>query len=890
MADPAQTLTFFSWVRDPMGALITGQAGGRSSAAVAVTLTATGADSVVIGSGTRTLAFQLAGPADVVALAPGAIVRRYPSSGVLDHESDRCPYVELADPSLPWRYTPAATPVATNPNLHPWLVLVVGEEPSELALNGNSVTIATSIQVGAHVLGDPNAPYQFAHVQADAAGHRVTRIVCGRPLQPGTDYLAVVVPAYTAAGVRAWTGTAPAVVPVFDAWRFRTAVPAGSFEDLAARLQPGNAPATIGRAPVKYPRLADAPDLEISGALVAVSASDATGEAPLPPAIGADLAALQLPARDPDGRPIVSLPRYGDAWNAAAPDNATWGQSLNRDPRHRGVAGLGLEVGIRFQQDLVDDVMANLGALHEARQRVRHVVMGVAASRSLWRRRLPADSTERLWMLGPAMNRLVTSTGTVADRATADDRALPRGVFSAAARRVLRAGPARTALAASPPKPAAVLQAANTPPAAPPSTIDGLPLTASALAAFDQARKQTVQTGHVDTARLLAAATDMVNNADARVQPAATQLVAAMRTASQAGRAVPWGQALTMLASSDASVIQQSRNGADRIAFVGADLSSLRTGLAQRADDADLTELIGQLSALQPGDPAVSPVDTATLASSVAAVFDPTVVRPPVVDRVLGTISGGIDPNQPLAPPEPCVGLSRAVWADVAQAFDEWLLPGVGELPVNSVISLETNAIFIDAFLTGLNSQLLTELRWRNIPVATGCTPIRRFWDRADAAKGSRVDDIVGVTSWTDQSALGDPAHRAPGASARELVILIRGDLFRRYPKTLVYLTSALPANATVPNFDVDPPDTAARVLPGFQGRMGDDVTFFGFPGLEGPAVTNFWLVFEEPPAGYRFANDVATPATSGHAWAAATLVQPTRVLIRGDSLIVGGA
>ena len=55
------------------------------------------------------------------------------------------------------------------------------------------------------------------------------------------------------------------------------------------------------------------------------------------------------------------------------------------------------------------------------------------------------------------------------------------------------------------------------------------------------------------------------------------------------------------------------------------------------------------------------------------------------------------------------------------------------------MIALESNAIFIDAYLAGLNTQLLGELRWRNIPVATGCTPIRRFWDRTDTSSGGRV-------------------------------------------------------------------------------------------------------------------------------------------------------
>ena len=79
-------------------------------------------------------------------------------------------------------------------------------------------------------------------------------------------------------------------------------------------------------------------------------------------------------------------------------------------------------------------------------------------------------------------------------------------------------------------------------------------------------------------------------------------------------------------------------------------------------------------------------------------------------------------------------------------------------------------------------------------------------------------------------------------------------------------------------------------MLPEFQGRLGEDVAFFGFPSLPGSAAAEHWVVFEEPPAGYRFANDVATSAAAGHAWAAATLAQPIRVLIRGDALIARGA
>lgn len=887
MPEPDQTLTFLSWVREHIAGLGTGEAAGRVRGEVAVTVAGRRADGSATDSQSRAVRFLLAGPADVIGLQPGAIVRRYPAPGAIDHESDRCPYVEFADPSLPWRYTPAPKPPAGTGNLHPWLVLVVGVEGAELTYADGQVTIEAAIQLGPHALGGPTSAYRFAHVQADAQGRRTARVLCGRPLQAGTDYLAVVVAAYDAQGRPQWDGSGPVTVPAYDHWRFRTGVPAGSFEELAARLRPGAAPATTGRAPLRYPRLDSAPTLEIRGALVAATADDPPPDDPLPDAIADDMAGLRLPARDEQGRPIVTLPRYGDAWDASAPEAAAWARTLNGDPRHRGAAGLGLEVGIRFQEQLVTDALQHLGALAEARQRVRNVVMGLAASRSLWRRRVPADPVERLWLLGPALPRLTTDQGTVADLVTADDRALPRGVFSAAARRVLRPGPVRTALVRGAVSPGAVMAATNKAPAEPPSSVDGVPLETIGLREFDQARKETVRAGRVSPVALLAAAQDLAARVDPSVQAEAGQLVTALRRAAEARRPAPWGRALAVLATADAETLGGGRDRGRKVEQLRAGLAGMRGRFGEHADDADLTELIRQLGPSTAADPAVAEVQVDGVADAVAAAFDPTGPRAPAVLRVLETIEG-LDPDQPLAPPERCVGLGRALWADVERAFEEWLLPGVGLVPEDAVISLETNPVFTDAFLCGVNTQLLAELRWRNIPVATGCTPLRRFWDRVDPAAASRVDDIVGIHAWPGDSPLGDLSHRPAGASGRDLVVAVRGRLFLRYPATIVYLQSAVHGSAA--DFDQDPAAGAGRILPGFQGRLGSDIAFFGFSGFAASAMAKHWLVFEEAPSGYRFANDSGTVASTGHEWAAAALAMPVRVLIRGDKLVPGSA
>lgn len=867
MAD--EVLTFLGWSRERIAGLATGVTAGRARVETGVTLSGTDTGGAATQTATRTVRFLLSGPADVIGLVPGTVSRRFPTPGAIDHASDRCPYVEISDPSLPWRYTPAPKPAAGTGFQHPWLVLVVGEEGPDLLLAADRVTLTRRAQAG-HVLG---TPFPWAHVQVDGSGRRVARLLSGRPLQAGTDYVAVLVPAFTPAGTPAWDGSAPVTLALLDHWRFRTASPAGSFEDLAGRLQPGAADPETGRAALDYPRVPAAGDLQVRGALAPLGAQDD----PLPAAIAEDLAALRTSVSDPVGRPIVGLPRYGDTWRLDAPEATTWGGTLNSDPRDRGVGGLGLELGIRLQEVLATEASASLGALAEARQKIAHLVLGLRAATALWKQRLPTDPFGRLWVLGPGLRRVVTPAGSVADLATAPDRALPAGIFSTAARRVLRAGPARTTLTAEPVTPARILEAANRCPLRPEPTAAGVPLDGLGIDLRDLLVRleEIVQTGEADLGRLLNAAGELADQAHPHLADLARAIVERLAEAAGQRTPAPWAEALGLLVA--ASTVRDDGE-------VQALAVAMRLFLERFPGDAgetDVSDLVGIAIDPEPQEPPCVPVDLAGLADGVSEAFDPTGPDGPALVRVLDTIDG-LDPAQPLAPPEICVGLDRPVWSDVRDAFAEWLLPGVGALLEDTVVALETNPRFVDDLLVGLNTQLLAELRWRNIPVATGCTPLRTFWDRNDTGSGARVDDITGIHAWSEDSDVGDAQHRPAGASGRDLVVVVRGPLFRRYPATLVYLTSAQHAGTT--DFDQDPDPATPRVLPSFQGRIAPDVNFFGFQGFDPEGLATHWVAFEEPPPGYTFAND-ASADRNPVGWATASFAQPVRVLIRGDTL-----
>ena len=112
------------------------------------------------------------------------------------------------------------------------------------------------------------------------------------------------------------------------------------------------------------------------------------------------------------------------------------------------------------------------------------------------------------------------------------------------------------------------------------------------------------------------------------------------------------------------------------------------------------------------------------------------------------------------------------------------LLPGVDAIPPDSVTVLETNPRFVASFLAGFNHELNRELLWRRYPTDQRGTPVQRFWDRVGGAV-----DAAPLHRWV-------PADRrlvdvAGGES--NLVLLIRGELFRRYPNTVVL---AMPSNS----------------------------------------------------------------------------------------------
>jgi hypothetical protein len=806
-------LDFFGWERAG-GALQGAANAGRLKATVTLE-----ARAVETGE-TRSapVAFEFYGPRDVAGFLAGAVTCTSPVAGAQSAEETMCAFVELAAPDVPWRYAPVP---ATGDAWRPWIVLVVGPTSDVALLPGGRVGISKAV-LQQHGLADSA---RWAHVQKTKppppiAAHVTSRLLSPFDLQPNTDYLAAVVPAYADDGTPAWDGTRDIETRVFHAWRFRTG-DAGDFKDLALRLHARDIGdpqlARLGSGHLEYPLPATANVVVVRSALVPPSAVPASGidpDGPAPADVATANAAMRLPAYDAQGRHVVQLPRYGDAWvdDPLTPAGG-WGAMLNGEPRHRVAAGVGMWCGVAEQDLIADAARERAAGLFVAAQRIRALTAGLAAGGSLWSRRLPSTPQARLALFGPALAR-VAATGaggatvlgsiTDPDSGRNNGRPMPPALLSSAARRLLRPGTARARQA----------------------------------------------------------------------KPGALAMPAVIDAANRCERLAPLPRPAQAKDGGD------SQRGLPHVDFLTRDLGAI----PRRGDDPGLRNLIDALPADRRGS-RCRPVDIARLDGILQDAFRPD-RNGVAARRVLDTISG-LDPAEPFSPPEICPDLDLPAWAFLRDEERKWLLLGREAIQPDDVVALASNPRFVNAFLVGLNMQALGEMRWRNIPVRSGCTPLRRFWQRITAtAPAETATDIVGIRKWNASEPLGHPDHAPDPTQTRDLVMVFRTELFRRYPRTLVYLTPAAKDGAGKPDWMQDA-TFATKTAPVFTGEIDEDLVFFGFP-VAPEALADRWVVVEEAPPGYRFrAADLVAPGpVDGGASAAKAFALPTRVLFRGDQFL----
>jgi len=174
------------------------------------------------------------------------------------------------------------------------------------------------------------------------------------------------------------------------------------------------------------------------------------------------------------------------------------------------------------------------------------------------------------------------------------------------------------------------------------------------------------------------------------------------------------------------------------------------------------------------------------------------------------------------------------MYKPLAEISADLFLPNINLIEYNSITLLETNQEFIEAYMVGLNHEFARELLWREYPTDQRGSYFRQFWDVSTLLKTNQDDhagkteeeiremyrDIPKLHYWSRYSKLGEHDNRQrPGEpETEEVVLVIRGELLKKYPNAVVYAHKAVWQKDETPQHNFD--KTQPRML--YQENQGE--------------------------------------------------------------------
>ncbi|MBI5916780.1 MAG: hypothetical protein HY842_15495, partial [Bacteroidetes bacterium] len=179
----------------------------------------------------------------------------------------------------------------------------------------------------------------------------------------------------------------------------------------------------------------------------------------------------------------------------------------------------------------------------------------------------------------------------------------------------------------------------------------------------------------------------------------------------------------------------------------------------------------------------------------------------------------------------------------------ELFVPNLNLIPPNTLSLMVTNQPFIESYMVGLNHEFSRELLWREYPTDQRGSYFRQFWnvdgyinkENLPAKElEEKLKDIPEIHRWGSRSQLGAHNHREAGGDKEQLVLVIRGDLLKRYPNTIVYAmrskwddSGELAHQNELVLFDETGENLALNnpniIYPLYKAEVKPDITFLGF-------------------------------------------------------------
>ena len=757
----------------------------------------------------------------------------------------------------------------------------------------------------------------------------VSRILCPRRLIPRQKYTAFVIPTFergrraglNEAMTKDLDGLVPAWLedqanirlPIYYQWDFQTGI-RGDFEYLARELKARVTPPNIGKKDIDvdnpgFGLSASTTPLEMEGALTSLQSTTSEWNIAEKQAFVTQLkSVLDKPADLLSNAGVdasVAPPLYG-RWYCGQDrlnlnQKPKWFNEVNSDPRLRSANGLGTQAIQKEQQALMASAWEQMDELRELQEDYINAQLAREITDRFTTRHILSHDVETMLMLTKPIHSRVASASLNATNKNKTlfkafkDSAVPKGVLEPQFRRISRMnGPISkkqgrlkySEKTINTPTLLTKLNEGEISSTKPPVTSDDLSTVASRA---KNIKSKWLTQKLLDNLRvvqwlliiifivLLFLSFASVNSGLISIAVSAGVAAGILRVRLRQLR-IKLGLSEGDLTPKE---IKNVRPPANFVPLEGATNSHLPPDAVVNIPNniknkmvkdfkTGLVDLYQELN--EPLIPAVKlfPVNFSKSKEFVSLKFNAkaTIVAPLKARTVIAPwVRWDFSDEDPIEPPMPAPVFEDAMYKPLRDISAEWILPGAGEIPANTVSLLTTNQEFIESYMLGCNHEMTRELTYHEYRIDQRATYFQRFWESIEVLGETPIMDemldIKKIHLWDKTKGIGNNSARRPPAGGEYLVIIIRGELFNRYPNTIVYASKA--------KMGLDDDGSNVRVpseeerSPVFQGRLDPDIHFFGFElvesdvrgSLDQDANLGWFFILEEQISEPRFGLDV---------------------------------
>lgn len=493
--------------------------------------------------------------------------------------------------------------------------------------------------------------------------------------------------------------------------------------------------------------------------------------------------------------PIIAPPIYGK-WQAAkmtvdAEDTSTsdnkpgWLHELNLDPRNRVIANVGSTVIREKQEQYMDIVWGQLGDVLEANKKINWGQLAKQVSKASYDKNIATQPADKVFELtGKIKRRIKNSNNTKTQYQNIQDSVLPFGTEDRSLRRIKRSkGPLMKKVDPS--------QQIN-------GSSDNL--------------VGKLSTGTLLSAEVKVAPVEALTTPNGMLD-SAIQTAMAVNTSTYTFNLANIGQP-----AAPASNNVQAQQMSNLVSTFDAYFSNLNWA----------PETPNPNYAL------------ANEAADVVTKINPSNTLP---ERILKNINSNGQPislANGLNPISAYPKIDKPMYETIKDISPDLLIPNLQYVPSNTVAVLKTNPKFIESFMVGLNHEMSRELLWREFPTDQRGSYFRQFWNTRDNVNSDNLSEedykeanysIKEINEWKDgnnSSKLGDNGINSNG---EDLVLLLRANLLKKYPNTLIYAIEAdWQRNGTFAQYNLPRvPKAGTEIYPIFSANMEPDISFLGF-------------------------------------------------------------